>query len=145
VRRFVIKLPHEHNRLRETVKLRIQDNSIRLRLTRTEVERLNADGDVTATASFPGGSSLRYAVRRSAAARKLAAQFDAAGITVTIPALTVRDWAETEQVSIEGDETLEGSDTLAILIEKDFACLKPREGADESDMFPHPQDGRESS
>lgn len=144
VRRFVIKLQHEHNRLRETVKLRIQDNSIRLRLTRTEVERLNDDGDVTATASFPGGSSLRYAVRRSAGARKLAARFDAAGITVTIPAHTVRDWAETEQVSIEGDETLEGSNTLAILIEKDFACLKPREGDDESDMFPHPQDGRES-
>ena len=25
-----------------------------------------------------------------------------------------------------------------ILVEKDFQCLAPREGEDESDMFPHP-------
>jgi hypothetical protein len=28
---------------------------------------------------------------------------------------------------------------LKILVEKDFACLAPREGEDESDMFPHPK------
>jgi hypothetical protein len=28
---------------------------------------------------------------------------------------------------------------LGILVEKDFACLAPREGEDESDMYPHPE------
>jgi hypothetical protein len=31
--------------------------------------------------------------------------------------------------------------SLRITLEKDFACLAPREGEDESDNFPHPQAG----
>jgi hypothetical protein len=33
---------------------------------------------------------------------------------------------------------------LRILVEKDFACLAPREGEDESDMFPNPLSGKET-
>ena len=48
-------------------------------------------------------------------------------------------WALTEQVSMEGEQFLDDGGKLTILVEKDFTCLAPREGEDESDMFPNPQ------
>jgi hypothetical protein len=63
---------------------------------------------------------------------------------VTIPAAEVHDWATSDRVSIYGSELLAGGDSLAILVEKDFTCLQPRAGEDESDMFPHPREGRET-
>jgi hypothetical protein len=46
-------------------------------------------------------------------------------------------------VSITGAEALE-SGQLSILVEKDFACLSPREGEDEMELFPHPLKGRDT-
>jgi hypothetical protein len=125
------------------MKLRIQDNSVRLRLTRTEVERLDEQGEVTAFAAFPGGQTLRYAVKRGESG-SVGARFEAHAIVITIPPAEVHDWATSDRVSIQDSEPLAGGDSLAILVEKDFACLKPREGEDESDMFTHPREGRET-
>ena len=47
-------------------------------------------------------------------------------------------WASSSQVSMSGSLQLDDGQTLELLVEKDFACLAPREGEDESDMFPHP-------
>ncbi|MEX0975565.1 MAG: hypothetical protein WDZ50_00535 [Woeseia sp.] len=131
------------------MKLRIQDNSIRLRLTRTEVDQLSDDGEVRASALFPGGACLQYAVRSSPQAHTVEARFDSARIVVVIPHAEVRAWARSEQVSITGSDKLSDNmndnASLTILVEKDFACLKPRQGEDESDMFPHPQKGGEGS
>lgn len=126
------------------MKLRIQDNSVRLRLTRSEVDRLQKEGEVTSSAAFPGDQSLHYVVKSSGQSEKVAAKFDRRAIVVTIPAGVVREWATSESVSIHGSEPLAGNESLAILVEKDFACLAPREGEDESDMFPHPRQGEES-
>jgi hypothetical protein len=125
------------------MKLRIQDNSVRLRLTKTEVDRLDGDGEVAALTAFPGEQALRYAVKCSASA-SIGARFEADAIVVTIPAAEVHDWATSDRVSIYGSELLAGGDSLAILVEKDFTCLQPRAGEDESDMFPHPREGRET-
>lgn len=125
------------------MKLRIQDNSIRLRLTRSEVDKLNTSGEVSSVAAFPAEQALRYAVRTADDRRAVGARFDAHAIVVTIPAGRVRDWAESDEVTISGSEPLDGGDELAILVEKDFACLAPREGEDESDMFPHPRQGED--
>ncbi|MGH8167708.1 MAG: DUF7009 family protein [Woeseiaceae bacterium] len=40
-----------------------------------------------------------------------------------------------------GAQPLDG-DELSILVEKDFACLAPREGEDDSDKFPNPLEGK---
>jgi hypothetical protein len=50
----------------------------------------------------------------------------------------VLPWAASELVSIDGEQGLDDGSVLRILVEKDFACLAPRAGEDESDMFPHP-------
>jgi hypothetical protein len=120
------------------VKLRIRDNSIRLRLMRGEVDTLNEAGIVSSRTGFPGGRSFSYVVESSPASVKPAAFFSDNVVTVRIPETAVLAWANSEQVSIESEQLLEDGEVLLILIEKDFACLAPRDGEDEADMFPHP-------
>lgn len=121
------------------MKLRIRDNSIRLRLMRGEVDALKRDGIVSAQTDFPGGRTLGYRLESSPASVKPEAFLSAAEVTVRVPETMVLAWASTEQVSISGEQQLVGGQTLQILVEKDFACLAPREGEDESDMYPHPK------
>jgi hypothetical protein len=120
------------------VKLRILDNSIRLRLTQSEVATLCRDGIVTARTVFPGDHALAYVVESSPASVAPAAFFSNHVITVRLPETTVLPWAASELVSIDGEQGLDDGSVLRILVEKDFACLAPRAGEDESDMFPHP-------
>ncbi len=120
------------------MKLRIRDNAIRLRLMRGEVEALRNDGLVSAQTGFPGGRTFSYVVESSPASVKPAAFFSDNVVTVRIPETTVLAWATSEQVSIEGEQVLEDGETLSLLVEKDFACLAPREDEDESDMYLHP-------
>ena len=119
------------------MKLRIQDNSIRFRLTRREVDALRDDGRVSAAVCFPDGASLEYSVETSNLTGQPRASYSPASLVVQIPQAAARHWAATEEVSITGAEALE-SGQLSILVEKDFACLKPRPGEDESEMFPNP-------
>jgi hypothetical protein len=120
------------------VKLRIRDNSVRLRLTQGEVDTLRSDGILSARTGFPGGRDFQYVLESSPASVTPGAFFSENVITVRLPETTVLAWASSEQVSIEGVQILDDGEQLAILVEKDFSCLAPREGEDESDMYPHP-------
>ncbi|MGH8166817.1 MAG: DUF7009 family protein, partial [Woeseiaceae bacterium] len=75
------------------MKLRVQDNSIRFRLTRAEVDNLHRDGAVSATVSFPGGSRLEYRVETTTRAGEPQANFSAGELVVQIPHAVVRKWA----------------------------------------------------
>lgn len=103
-----------------------------------EVEALREEGLVSADTQFPDGRTLRYVVESSPASVKPGAFYTNGEIRVRLPETTVLAWAGSAQVSIESEQLLDDGDTLRILVEKDFACLAPREGEDESDMFPHP-------
>ncbi len=120
------------------MKLRIRDNTIRLRLTQTEVGTLRADGRVTATTAFPGGARLVYAVESDSDSAELNATMQDGLITVRVPAAEAGAWTDSDEVSLRGEQDLGGGEVLGLLVEKDFACLAPREGEDESDMYPHP-------
>ena len=120
------------------MKLRIRDNSIRLRLTRGEVDQLADEGVVQAITSFPGGREFRYEVESSPASVNPGAFLSDNKVTVRLPESAVRAWAASEQVSLTGEQNHKNGEQLSILVEKDFACLAPREGEDESDMYPHP-------
>lgn len=121
------------------MKLRIRDNSVRLRLTRGEVDTLRDEGLVSARTGFPGGREFHYVLESSPASVSPGAFLSDSVMTVRLPETTVLAWAATEQVSIQGEQLLEDGEKVGILVEKDFECLAPREGEDESDMYPHPQ------
>ena len=108
---------------------------------RTEVDTLRDEGIVQARTAFPGGRELRYEVESSPASVKPGAFLSNTTVTVRLPESMVRAWANSDQVSIDGELEHTNGEVTRILVEKDFACLTPREGEDESDMFPHPSAG----
>jgi hypothetical protein len=114
------------------MKLRIRENSLRLRLTKSEVAEFAANGLVENKTDF-GAAVLIYALKSSETAQNLNAEFENGRIQIIIPKKTATNWTDTEEVGISG-----ATETLRILIEKDFACLTVREGEDESDAFPNP-------
>jgi len=123
------------------LKLRVLDNSIRLRLTRGEVDAVNEGGLVRGRVRFAGSNDFEYVLESSPATVQPEAHISNNVLTVRVPQTDIRKWAESEQVSICSDQRLDDGDHLHILVEKDFHCLSPREGEDESDMFPHPDAG----
>ena len=116
------------------MKLRIRGNSIRLRLTRGEVEEFGKTGRVEESVDFgTGNSKFTYAVETLNGDEKIFAVFDNERLCVYVPEAIVRDWVKSNDVGIEG-----GNGGPRILIEKDFACLKERPGESDSDAFPNP-------
>lgn len=126
------------------MKLRIRDNSVRLRLTQGEVDAVRRDGLVSAHTTFPGGHVFTYRLESSPASVKPEAFFTGSEMTVRVPEETILGWASSEQVSISDQQPVSDDDALRILVEKDFACLAPREDEDESDMYPHPDAQRDA-
>lgn len=121
------------------MKLRILDNSLRLRVTQKELATIAGEGESKASIEFGGGGVLHYVVSADEAIENIEATYADDVVAVRLPAAKLREWATTELVSLRGEQDLEDGSTLSILVEKDFACLEPRESEDESDMFPHPE------
>ena len=123
------------------MKLRVLDNSIRLRLTRGEVTAIGDDSVVRGRVRFAGNNTFVYMLESSSAIVKPEAYVSNNVLTVRVPQMDIRRWARSEEISIQSEQLLDDGDHLKILVEKDFHCLSPREGEDESDMFPHPETG----
>ena len=119
------------------MKLRIVDDSLRLRLTRTEVTSIGRGCTVEATTHFPGGAALTYALEVAPVAR-ISATFEAARIRVLLPREVALPWASGNDVSLHGEQPLEHG-VFRILVEKDFTCVEPRDGEDQSDLYPNPK------
>ena len=106
----------------------------------TGVEGTPVDFDGTGS-DAPGGATFDYVLESSPACVKPVAMFSNNVLSVRLPEKDVIEWAGTEAVSISAEQLLDEGGQLNILVEKDFACLAPREGEDESDMYPHPEEG----
>lgn len=118
------------------MKLRILDDSVRLRLSQTEVDHIARGEAVRSHARFPDGCFLVYGLEPSEE-KTIDATFRDNEITVRVPAEAARAWASTEQVALTAAVPIEGGE-LAILVEKDFECLEPRAGEQDQDSFPNP-------
>lgn len=122
------------------MKLRVLDDSVRLRLARSEVDAIATGDEVTASTHFPGNTALGY-VLCCRNVNAITAALEGATLRVTLPAGAARAWAVSDEVSLRAMQPLEGGRTLAILVEKDFECVAPREGESQSDRFPNPKSG----
>jgi hypothetical protein len=122
------------------MKLRIKGNSIRLRLGEREVARFASQGWVSESTQFAAtpGSNLTYVVAISSEEERITAGFRDNTLTVKVPERLGRHWAESAVVSLKCEQKVGNEATLSILIEKDFHCLEPRAGEDESDAYPNP-------
>ena len=115
------------------MKLRIQGNLLRLRLTQNEVARLLDHGLVECAIRFPTGRELCYSVASLPHAAEVSVDYEGDSIFVVLPTAVVTQWAGNSQVSIEGPR----NSGVEILVEKDFQCLhKPSER--DPDAYPNP-------
>jgi hypothetical protein len=125
------------------MKIRIRGDSLRLRLSQSDVRALDRDGDVLDELHFPAGASLRCVLRVDAQIEELGASFDQHTITVAISPAWARRLVEGDEVGVQCERALDGGRRLALLIEKDFRCLVPRPGEDDGDGFDR-SDGSET-
>jgi hypothetical protein len=122
------------------MKLRIRGNSVRLRVSQSEVTALAEHGHTEDRTRFAPGAELTYRLAVAAAGRVSAALSDST-VEVRIPRAELERWLAPSEVTIRAEQAIGGGEMLAILVEKDFECLEPREGEDASDLFPHPARG----
>jgi hypothetical protein len=126
------------------MKLRIRGNSVRVRLGESEVAQLVESGRVSERVRFSAvpGESLTYTIASSAEAKEIAASFAENEIKVVVPAVAAKEWAGSTQVGMDRVQPIDADGGLSILIEKDFRCLAPRPGEDQTDSFAHPAAGQ---
>lgn len=123
------------------MKLRILDNSLRLRLSQSEVRTLAESGRVEARTHFPGGTALVYTLESKPELTAVEASLQGQQLLIQLPHSAALEWANSDSISLRASNALPNQDELSILIEKDFKCLTDRPHEDESDLFPHPKEG----
>lgn len=122
------------------MKIRMEGNSLRLRLRRSEVELLAQGKAVRESVAFPEGS-WEYTLEAAPGTSRPGARLLDHGITVTLPQDWAQPWADSPQVGFEHNLALQTGGSLHLLIEKDFVCLD-RDPAGQQDQFPNPKAGK---
>src|ERR1700754_2720505 len=122
------------------MKLRIKGSSLRLRLTQGEVQRLESEGEGAEQVEFGAGAQLTYRPQLDAQNPAIGASYGNDVIDIRIPRQAALNWSHTDDVTLSHTEPVPGGE-LRIIIEKDWNCLAPRAEEDESDNFPHPDNG----
>lgn len=112
------------------MKIRIKDNSIRFRLTQSEVSELGKNGIISGYTEFPG-QIFTYAIERTEE-NILSASFDDHRMALYMPAAMVEEWLSTDRIGFDGE-----AGKVKILVEKDFVCLD-NTLEDQSDNYPNP-------
>ena len=121
------------------MKLRLRENSVRLRLLKSEIAQLDDRGFVSETIRFAPDQRLDYELRIDEGIDSISASFDDGKISIRLPSDKARSWLETNEVGLEDTQVTHEDMPLKLLIEKDFVCLtRPMEG-DNLDAFPNPE------
>ena len=124
------------------MKIRIKGDSLRLRVSRSEVARLLAGDCVEETIHFAleAGARFTYSLQQDASVKIPAVQYTDGKVSILLPADQAYVWGATDQVGIAEEIPLGAVGSLSLLIEKDFACLN---GSDEDnqDTFANPHAG----
>jgi|SRR6516164_11679096 hypothetical protein len=109
------------------MKLRMHGNSLRFRLSPSEVATLASEGKLEESVQItPAASDLFiYVLETSAQCQEVRAWRCDCKLGVTLPEQLVRSWAASDQVGIEQTQPVGAGAHLRITVEKDFDCLHP--------------------
>ena len=119
------------------MKIRIKGNSIRYRLTKTEISNFGNDGFIEEKTVFPDGSSFSYRLERATGIDNLAASYSGNRICIFVPKGIASEWTTTDVVGFDHRMKMGEEKELYLLIEKDFVCLD-HTFEDQSDNYPNP-------
>lgn len=117
------------------MKIRIKGNSVRFRLTKSEVEKLKTDGFYEERTDF-GSNTFTYRLE-ARDIEHLTATFEDQCIQINMPKSHANEWYDIDRVGYQHDLVVGENKMLSLLIEKDFVCLDETT-EDQSDNYPHP-------
>ena len=116
------------------MKLRCTENSIRIRIRKSELDQLATTKKVEEVVHFGNQVALTFSLTIKDSLEKVTATFLQNNLIVSLPRTVAHQWVNSNQVSIEVNNDISEEHSLHILIEKDFPCLD-RENEDKSDTF----------
>ncbi|QNF33414.1 hypothetical protein HUW51_12035 [Adhaeribacter swui] len=105
------------------MKLRIQGNSLRLRLSEAEVTQFADTGQVEETITFSPDTTnaLRYLLQQTSD-KEVSVRFTNNLITVSIPEAMAKKWTDTNLVGFDDLIDVGKEKQLRIIVEKDLDC-----------------------
>ncbi len=124
------------------MKLRIKGNSLRLRVSRSELARFQAGGRIEETIHFTAASeaTLTYALESALKPSPVTVRYGSREVTVILSKDRARIWGAQSEVGVYTTLDMGPAGSLEVVVEKDFACLD-RSDEDNSDTFANPVAG----
>ncbi|KAA2216597.1 DUF7009 family protein [Maribacter flavus] len=119
------------------MKIRIQGNTVRYRLTKSEVETLAQTGYYKEETLF-GERTFVYAIKADQAIQELHADYVNDTITMYLNKDKSSAWPKNEIVGFSSEIKTSNGNTLSLLLEKDFVCMDNTD-EDQSDNYPNPK------
>ncbi|MBB6501789.1 DUF7009 family protein [Pedobacter cryoconitis] len=112
------------------MKIRIKGNSLRYRLTKSDVAKLGSEGHLEEHTAF-AGKTLTYIIVTTNN-DTLTADYIGDKIVLNMPKIMIDELNTTDKVGFD-----DRNGPVSLLVEKDFTCLDQVE-EDQSDNFPNP-------
>ncbi|MDP9172832.1 MAG: hypothetical protein M3O30_03075 [Planctomycetota bacterium] len=121
------------------MKIRLYQDSLRLRLSPDEVRQLDQTGNLHQTTHFGVGVELTCKLQMTAAAKEIHATLHNNTIVIDLPRTLADNWAKGDQVGLTISQPAGDGRWLKILIEKDFECLHPQANEPNASFYPNPR------
>lgn len=107
------------------MKIRIDANNIKFRLSKTEIETLKSSGGLTEEIDLGNNQKLTYTVEIDSNVEKPKLSFSSCSIACSIPDQIAQKWLGTNQVGIRENMLKADGMSLNLVVEED---LPPRKG-----------------
>jgi hypothetical protein len=124
------------------MKLRIKGNSLRLRVSRSELARFQAEGRIEETIHFTAApeATLTYALESALKPSPMTVRYGSREVTVILSEDRARIWEAQSEIGVYTTLDMGSAGSLEVAVEKDFACLD-RSDEDNCDTFANPHLG----
>jgi hypothetical protein len=113
------------------MKIRIKGNTVRYRLSKSEVKQLMEKGYVEEETIFPT-NTFSYKLLAKKEIECLEAEFLYHTITMFIPDIEAKSWYDSDQITYKNTY-----ENLTLILEKDFVCLDHSD-EDQTDNYQNP-------
>ncbi|MCW3110976.1 MAG: hypothetical protein JWQ09_5482 [Segetibacter sp.] len=123
------------------MKVRISNNSIRVRLKEPEVNLFKNTGTITETLEFGSGDTeqLKFSLQKTND-DNIDLRFHNYHTIILVPAQLAEEWTITELVGFDSEIGNAKGKKICILVEKDFMCMDGRE-EENVGSYPNPLAG----
>ena len=105
------------------MKIRIKGNSIRYRLSKTEIDKFANTGLLEERTEFLNGQIFYYSLQKKESITNLEATFSGNKIILFVPGKITAEWTTTDVVGFNNKMDIGEGKSLFLLIENDFVCL----------------------